>query len=89
MEDSKPEVDQERIQEERHNRELVERQLDGWKTQWSHTPGHSTWGDGAYFPWRTSPIPLTGRRSIRLLFLLVSLMVIAFVIIFIVGYTLL
>jgi hypothetical protein len=88
VEDSKPDVDYEQIQDERGNRDLVERQLDGWKSHESQHPD-SAWSDGAYFPWKTYPTPLRDRSSIRLLFIFLAGLVIAFVVVFVVGYVLL
>ena len=89
--ESRAEVDQDEIQKEEREIDIVERQLDGWKTRWSHgSDGYSTrLGDGASFPWRTYPMPLTGRRMIRFLFLFMAVMITAFVIVFVLGSILL
>ncbi len=88
MEESRPDVDHERIQDERRHRDLVERQLDGWRGHQSDSSTASNWGDGAYIPWKTYPVPLEDRNRIRMLFILIAGLVISFVLVFLVGYVL-
>ena len=76
VEQSKAEIDYERMQSERLNGDVAARQLEGWKSRGiGNPPGYQRY-DGAIVPWKTYPAAATMRRDVRILLWFVGLSIV-------------